>query len=155
MLKINLQSFGDIITNSSSEIYCIFDNYGIGRLKEAVSSIIKAFGIEGNVDDYVEIELEPLTDNYCAYDNEEDRDLSTREVFEREFGAFSKNLSNEEVLKRFPEFYENFCKEYCQDDNGRPNFDLKIVGKNAIGKAIENALYTILNAFEHIEVYDV
>lgn len=42
MLKIKIQSFGDLITNSSSEVYCIYDLRGVEQVKNAVNEI--AFG---------------------------------------------------------------------------------------------------------------
>ena len=44
MLKIKIQSFGDVITNSSSEIYTIYDLNGIEQIESAITTF--GFGFD-------------------------------------------------------------------------------------------------------------
>ena len=153
MLKLNVQSFGDIITNSSSEIYTIYDLNGINQIESALSNICKV--LNPNIDwrDHLTIELE-ISDMYDSpeYDDDGNR-LSMQELYNKKFNEFCDNKSNEEIMKGFSKFYEDFCSDYCTDDDGRPCFDLLISPKTKIGKQLEESIYAILFAFEHVEIY--
>ena len=154
MLKINIQSFGDVITNSSSEIYTIYDLNGIEQIESAITNICRV--LNPNIDwrDHLTIELS-IDDEHWSdeYDDEKRDYLTMRELYEREFNAFCESRSNEKTLKDFPEFYRNFCKNYCTDGDGKPCFDLSIEAKTDIGKTLESSILKILDAFEHVEVY--
>lgn len=49
--------FSDIITNSSSEVYCVYSEEGINRIKELVNSILEVAGSDKKCDDLFEISL--------------------------------------------------------------------------------------------------
>lgn len=105
--------------------------------------MLKVLGVDGTADDYVDLQLEMDEDDEYMHD-----------AFNEEYGTFCENKTNEQVLEQFPQFYEDFCSKYCQDEDGRPNFDLKIEAKNEIGETLSNAIWNIIQAFEWVEVYD-
>lgn len=55
---VKIQSISDIITNSSSEVFVIYDQYGIDKIKEIVNSILKLSKSEYSCDDLFDIQFE-------------------------------------------------------------------------------------------------
>lgn len=51
--------FSDIITNSSSEIYCVYSKHGISLIKDIVNSILKIANSKETFDSLFEIKLIP------------------------------------------------------------------------------------------------
>jgi broad specificity phosphatase PhoE len=150
-VKINIQSFGDIITNSSSEVYCIYDRRGTEQIEKAIKEIVRALNPEINLDDHLEISLVPNPDR----DIYEGRNpIPMDEFYNREFGKWAEDKENEEVLKDFPKWLKQFQDEYCTDNDGCPNFELSMTPLTEIGKVLAISINKILNAFDHIEIYD-
>lgn len=152
MLKIKIQSFGDLITNSSSEVYCIYDIYGVEQIKNAINVIAKALNPDINVEDHLEIYISLDNDSYF-YD-ENDNDLSGSEYYEKEYNRFCENRTNEQILSDFPKWYEQFFIDNCTDGNGRPNLTIEFNAKDKLGKTLQKAIEDILYAFDYVEVYD-
>ena len=152
MLKIKIQSFGDLITNSSSEVYCIYDIDGVEQIKNAINAIAKALNPDINVEDHLEIYIS-LDDNRYFYD-ENDNDLSGSEYYEKEYNRFCENRTNEQILSDFPKWYKQFFIDNCTDYKGRPNLTIEFNAKDKLGETLQNAIEKILYAFNYVEVYD-
>lgn len=56
MRNVKIQSFSDIITNSSSEVYICLSYNGVEIFKEIINSILKIAGSDKECDDYFDIE---------------------------------------------------------------------------------------------------
>lgn len=54
---VKIQSISDIITNSSSEVFVIYDQNGIDTIKDIVNSILKLAKSEYSCDDLFDIQL--------------------------------------------------------------------------------------------------
>ncbi len=66
-MKITIQSLTDIITNSSSETFIIFDESGIEEIKKIVNSILKIADSEYTFDDLFNAELDFNEGEYRDY----------------------------------------------------------------------------------------
>lgn len=55
-------NFSDVITNSSSEVFCVYTEEGIQKIKDLVNSILEITGSEQTCDDLFEISLIPDED---------------------------------------------------------------------------------------------
>lgn len=153
MLKIKIQSFGDLITNSSSEVYCIYDLRGVEQVKNAVNEIAKALNPNINVEDHLEIYI-AMDEDYEEYDNEIRDYITGQEVYEREYNKFCENRTNEDILRDFPAWYNDFFEDYKIDNNGRPMSTISFNAKDKLGETLQVAIERILNAFEYVEVYN-
>lgn len=56
-MMVKIQSISDIITNSSSEVFVIYDQNGIDTIKDIVNSILKLAKSEYSCDDLFDIQL--------------------------------------------------------------------------------------------------
>lgn len=56
MSEIKVQSFSDIITNSSSEIYMCLSYNGVELFKDIINSVLKIAGSNKECDDYFDID---------------------------------------------------------------------------------------------------
>lgn len=149
MLKIKIQSFGDIITNSSSEVFCMYDWNGTEQIINAIKEIAKVLNPSVNIDDLLDIKL--VIDNDYVDESDED---NLQAKYNREFGEFCESRTNEQILTDFPKFYkEFFSSEDCYSDDGVPLIYLEIKGLNDDGEKLEDALYSILNAYEYREIF--
>lgn len=149
MLKIKIQSFGDIITNSSSEVFCIYDWDGTEQIINAIKEIARVLNPSVNIDDLLDIKL--VIDNDYVDESDED---SLQAKYNREFGEFCESRTNEQILTDFPKFYkEFFSSDDCYDGDGMPLICLEIKGLNDDGEKLANALYSILNAYEYREIF--
>lgn len=149
MLKIKIQSFGDIITNSSSEVFCIYDWNGTEQIINAIKEIANVLNPSVNIDDLLEIQL--VIDNDYVDENDE-YNLQTK--YNREFEEFCESKTNEQILTDFPKFYkEFFSSDDCYSDEGIPLIQLEIKGLNDDGVKLADALYSILSAYEYKELY--
>ena len=59
-------SISDVITNSSSEVFCVFDKYTFDRIKKTVNKILESFNVDSKFDDL--FELVPEYDEYVLED---------------------------------------------------------------------------------------
>lgn len=149
MLKIKIQSFGDIITNSSSEVFCMYDWDGTEQIINAIKEIARVLNPSVNIDDLLDIQL--VIDNDYVDENDED---NLQAKYNREFGEFCESKTNEQILTDFPKFYKAFfSSDDCYSDDGIPLIYLEIKGLNDNGEKLANALYSILNAYEYKEIF--
>ena len=72
---MNVISFTDVITNSSSEVFTFYDKSTISIIKDAVNGILSLVDSEHNFDDYFTIELDIDESMYDEYPNTEYKDL--------------------------------------------------------------------------------
>lgn len=152
MLKIKIQSFGDLITNSSSEVYCIYDLRGVEQIKNAINEIAKALNPNINVEDHLEIYI-ALDDNAYLYDDN-GKELSCSEYYEKEYNEFCENRTNEQIMIDFPKWYKEFYNSHVTDNRGVPMLTISFNAKDKLGETLQNAIEGILNAFEYREVYN-
>lgn len=153
-MLINIQSFGDIITNSSSEVYCLYDWSGMEQIEDAITNIVQAINPHIKIEDHLEFSLvpEPYTD---FYDEDLDEDVSYEDFYNKKFQEYcEKNSDNNKLLLDFPRWYRNFIEECSFDDNGRPRFTLQISPKSELGEVLAAQINRILYAFEYEEIYD-
>ena len=57
MTRINIQSISDLITNSSTEVFVVYDRQAVEEVKDMVSSILSLVDPSKTFDDYFEIDL--------------------------------------------------------------------------------------------------
>ena len=149
MLKIKIQSFGDIITNSSSEVFCMYDWNGTEQIINAIKEIAKVLNPSVNIDDLLDIRL--VIDNDYVDENDE---YNLQIKYNRKFGEFCESRTNEQILTNFPKFYEEFfSSDDCYSDDGIPLIYLEIKGLNDDGEKLADALYSILYAYEYREIF--
>lgn len=149
MLKIKIQSFGDIITNSSSEVFCMYDWNGTEQIINAIKEIARVLNPSVNIDDLLDIQL--VIDNGYVDENDE---YNLQIKYNREFREFCESRTNEQILTDFPKFYkEFFSSDDCYSDDGIPLIYLEIKGLNDDGEKLAAALYSILNAYEYREIF--
>lgn len=153
-MLINIQSFGDIITNSSSEVYCLYDWSGMEQIEDAIKNIVKVINPDIKIEDHLEFSLVP--EQYTEfYDEDLDEDVSYEEFYNKEFQKYcEENSDNSKLLRDFPKWYRNFIEENSFDGNGRPKFILQILPKSELGETLAVQINRILYAFEYEEIYD-
>ena len=153
-MQINIQSFGDIITNSSSEVYCLYDWSGMEQVENAIKSIVKVTNPNINVDDHLEFSLVP--DKYTEfYDEDSDEYITYEEFYNKKFAEYCEaNTNNNDVLLNFPQWYRSFVEENSFTEQGIPNFTLEITTKTELGEVLAKQIYRILHAFSYEEIYD-
>lgn len=149
MLKIKVQSFGDIITNSSSEVFCIYDWRGTEKIIDAIKDIAKVLNPSVDIDDLLEIKL-VIDDDYIDEGDESNLQI----IYNKKFEQFCESRTNEQILTDFPKFYKDFfTSDDCYTDDGIPMIYLVINGLNDDGEKLANALYSILYAYEYKEIF--
>lgn len=91
-----IQSISDIITNSSTEVFMVYDESAFKRIKEIVNAILESTGFEQRFDDLFEIKVTD-EDNYDGYE------VVAKDV---------KNAKLAKVLSGFDKVFETYA-EYC------------------------------------------
>lgn len=134
-IKILIQSVSDIITNSSSEIFMIYTDESVNKVKNLVNAILSSTGVPYRFDNLFSIE--PSFD----YDN-----ALEKYQFEKDTKGFP---TNEELVK----FVKDYDNEHYDDP---PLIDgIMVTPKKdtpeyqEIAKLIEE----IPNMFDHAEFY--
>lgn len=151
-MQINIQSFGDIITNSSSEVYCLYDWDGMEQIENAIKNIVKVINPEINIDEHLEFSLVP--DDYDYWEDDNGNEVSYQEFYNQEFGKYcERNQNNEDILLNFPDWYRSFIQEHSFNDGGIPNFKLNILPKSELGETLAKQIENILYAFAYKEIY--
>ena len=153
-MLINIQSFGDVITNSSSEVYCLYDWSGMDQVEDAIKNIVKAINPNIKIEDHLEFSLipEPYTD---FYDVDLDEEVSYEDLYNKKFQEYcEKNSDNGTLLLDFPKWYRGFIEENSFDGDGHPNFTLQISPKSELGETLATQINRILYAFDYEEIYD-
>lgn len=120
--------FSDIITNSSSEVYCVYSEEGIDRIKELVNSILEVAGSDEKFDDLFEISLIP--------------DEFLNEDF---YDEFDREPENEQELLEYA---------LKLDQYDRPVFEgINVVAKNPKDKHAADLISYIDSIFQFREYY--
>ena len=148
---VKIQSFGDIITNSSSEVYCIYDRRGMEQVKRAITNIVSVLNPSINIDDHLEFEL-VLSDDKNFYDSN-DEIVNGKQYFIQEFNHWCENKNNEQILSGYSDWLDNFRDDHKYDESGLPNFILEITPLTEIGKTLADSIWRILDAFNYEEIY--
>lgn len=138
----SIQSFNDLVTNSSSEVFIIHDPSGLKAIQDAVKNIFRVIAPDKDPDKYVDITLE-----FVDQDVEDDFNKDLQEHLLNKY----ENLTNEEFLLNFPEEYINYKLQYIQnqldDGEGAPCAEYSVRGLNLEGEIIANAIESIINSF--------
>ena len=121
--------FSDVITNSSSEVFCVYNEEGINRIKELVNSILEVAGSDKKFDDLFEISLIP--DSFL------DEDF---------YDAFDREPENEQELLEYA---------LTLDQYDRPAFEgINVVAKDPKDKHTADLISYIDSIFEFREYYN-
>ena len=144
----SIQSFGDIITNSSSETFTIHHPGGLKAIQDAVKEIFRIIAPDKNPDNYIEISLEF---------GDQDEEQAFNEHVEQTILPQYENLSNEDFLLNFPDEYMKCKLDYIQSNinsgEGAPIAEYCVKGLNPEGKIIAKAIENIINSTYSEERY--
>lgn len=116
MKTINIQSISDLITNSSSVAFIVYNKENIASIKELVNSVLSLLDPSKTFDDYFEIEmhinyddLEDIFDDYCKDKNlyENYPELKKYSLLkDSEQFKYLESLSTE-VIKKYFDLYND------------------------------------------------
>lgn len=103
---IKIQSVSDLITNSSTEVFVIYDESAIKGIKELVTSIISLNDSSKTFDDYFDVELCVNYDSlyYVLNDSDikEPEAIKYREIEDwKERGEYMESIPKERVEELF------------------------------------------------------
>ncbi len=113
-MKINVSSMSDIITNSSTTTFIVPTNKCIENIKLVIKNIMKILNINGEIEDYFDIELaidkekvrEDLLDRHEDHDRFGDKSLEELiEIYSEGDTRKIISLRNEELLKFLEDSY--------------------------------------------------
>ena len=112
-------SVSDIITNSSSEVFCVYDKHTFDKIIEIINTILATFGIDNKFDEL--FELVPEYSDDAFEDGSPDLDEafnhdSCREGYpyiigyhlkskDSKYGTLARKLSNLDHIFNYEEFY--------------------------------------------------
>lgn len=78
-IRIQLHSFVDVITNSSTVIYCQCNDKAVDSTKEMINEFLKVAGSDKTADDLFTFKLEK-EDCYCEEDEKDDCECQSDET---------------------------------------------------------------------------
>lgn len=138
-MKLSLQSFVDVITNSSTSIYTLYDEWGIDRLKSAINEILKVVNPSLTCDDLVNIELVPSAEFLDALEDDP-----------QSFGLFDEDSDIKNDLLNFPDKLDDAITLFNEEwyDNYAWGYDLEITPTKPEYEPLVNAITNIINPFE-------
>ena len=160
MQKFKIKSLIDVITNSSTEVFTIYNKGAINKVKEMVNSILALSDTTSNLtfDDLFEVdycfdiyEIEELINQLAEKlkergNNEHAEAIKTTVTTEEELWNYSKQNNIYDVVMEIIEEIDNDTYDYRMVDGihikakNNPNVD-----KAKLGKAVE-----MLNNIDHI-----
>ena len=150
-MKINIQSFGDIITNSSSEIYCLYSQRGTRQIKDSIIELVKTLRPAINIEDHLDIHLDLSGDHY--FDTRESYG-NAEQYYQEKFNEWAEDKSNEEVLAKLPAFKNQLLLDLENNYYNEPgSLDLVIKAKTELGEVLRRTIFGILCAYEYDEIY--
>lgn len=131
---LSIQSFVDLITNSSTSIYTFYSEEGLNQIKQSLNNIIRVFAPDANIDDILEIKI-VYTDGFLDYLKENPEEL------------FDEDDTNEESLlnysKNLEVALENYqCDWYEHYDTG---VDIEIHPKDPKYEWLIHSMFTLIN----------
>lgn len=149
--SVNIWSFGDLITNSSSEVYCLYNTSGKNQIYESIKEIVHCLKPDINIDDHLDISIQ-INEDHELWDN--DCEITVKEYYDKEFGKWAENKSNEYVLSHLDKFHNKLINKLAQDYNDYPGtLTLSIEAKTELGKILRKGIFGILYAFNYEEIY--
>lgn len=160
MQKFKIKSLTDVITNSSTEVFTIYNKGAINKVKEMVNSILALSDTTSNLtfDDLFEVEyyfdiyeieelINQLAEKLKERGNKEHAEaIKTTVTTEEELWNYSKQNNIYDVVMEIIEEIDNDTYDYRMVDGihikakNNPNVD-----KAKLGKAVE-----MLNNIDHI-----
>lgn len=161
-MKFYLQSFNDIVTNSSMEVYQEATDYTVESIKEIIDTILKIAESDKKCEDlfYVFIDYEEMLEEYfedlTKYCNNEelkqycdeimeDRNLTLTEVY---------NKCRDNIISSGWHTIEHFVENYDDGWGGYPRTEVRIVPKNPCTKEELEILDRINDLFNIEAQYD-
>lgn len=129
-INIKVQSVSDIITNSSTEVFMIYDEESVKQIKELVNAILDLGNYKERFDDLFE----------CKITFDEERLLDENPEY--------KGLSEKELLEKAYEYDDDFRYEGYPIVNG-----YTITSKNVKDEKLATMLSNIDNIFGTYSVY--
>lgn len=111
MKNIKIQSMTDVITNSSTSVFCVYEPNNLKTIKELVNSILAISG-EYTFDDLFEIKFDY---NYCAIQNFVEHDNYKRMLglSDDELEKYLNSLPEEILQSIIDDFYDFYdCSGY-------------------------------------------
>lgn len=101
---MKILSISNIITNSSSEVFCYYDEYSDRRLRKLLATILKTLGIDKPVDEVFSI-------TYYESDAAEEDGITLEEALkEREDAYGHPYIDGFRITSKDPKL-EELCKE--------------------------------------------
>ena len=160
MQKFKIKSLTDVITNSSTEVFTIYNKGAINKVKEMVNSILALSDTTSSLtfDDLFEVDycfdiyeieelINQLAEKLKERDNKEHAEaIKTTVTTEEELWNYSKQNNIYDVVMEIIEEIDNDTYDYRMVDGihikakNNPNVD-----KAKLGKAVE-----MLNNIDHI-----
>lgn len=135
---MHIQSFVDVITNSSTSIYTFYDQDGINTIKDCLNNIIHVFDPNANIDDVLDIKLTYSSD-FLDWLDENKNEL------------FSEDESNEELLLNYSDRLEELAENYCENwyDHYAWGYDIEVTAKDPKYEHLVSCILNVIEPFEH------
>lgn len=160
-MKFYLQSFNDIVTNSSMEVYQEATDYTVSSIKEIINTILKIAQSDKKCDDLftVYIDYEDMFEEYfeniaslCKGNKELERQIDEIQESRESYSVLYNKCLEVITANGFPtieEFVENYDSEW-----NYPCTEVKIIPKISCTKADLEVLDRINNLFNLEAQYD-
>lgn len=144
-MKFYLQSFNDIVTNSSMEVYQEATDYTVSSIKKIIDTILKIAQSDKKCDDLFDvfIDYDEMLEEY--FEEIEDRDLTLTEVYNK--------CSDAIISSGFPTI-EQYVESYDDGWGGYPRTEVKIIPKGSCTKEELEILDRINCLFNIEDQYD-
>jgi hypothetical protein len=152
MKPIKIQSISDIITNSSTEVFCMYSRHDKEEIKKLVNAILALSNSVVTFDDLFEIKMDINWDAaYHIWDNDEE--ISEKYESEEALFEFLKTL-NDEQLKEYEQKFEGCYTDVPMSlyDGYTVSVKPGVVETETVKKAKE-AINYIKNIFDYEAAY--
>jgi hypothetical protein len=152
MKPIKIQSISDIITNSSTEVFCMYSQHDKEEIKKLVNAILALSNSVVTFDDLFEIKMDVNWDAaYHIWDNDEE--ISEKYESEEALYEFLKTL-NDEQLKEYEQKFEGCYTDVPMSlyDGYTVSVKPGVVETETVKKAKE-AINYIKNIFDYEAAY--
>ena len=152
MKPIKIQSISDIITNSSTEVFCMYSQHDKEEIKKLVNAILALSNSVVTFDDLFEIKMDVNWD--AAYNLwQGDEELSEKYESDDDFFEFLKTL-NDEQLKEYEQKFAGCYTDTPMSLYSGYTVNVKqgVVETDTVKKAKE-AINYIKNIFDYEAAY--
>lgn len=160
MQKFNIKSLTDVITNSSTEVFTIYNKEAINKIKQMVNSILALNGTTSNLtfDDLFEVdycfdiyEIEELTNQLAEKlkergHKEHAETIKTSIKTEEELWDYTKQNNIYDIVIEIIEEIDNDSYDYRMVDG----IHIKAKNNPNVDKAKVNKAVEMLNNIDHI-----